>query len=105
MTPEYFDTITSTWNYIESPTFQTGGKSCMAQSANGQLIVMGGQRNPPGPNVIKPFLSVIYECSRVLVSSPLSEPTLMFADKAKSIPKSGKMLHCIRLWPYSKTLD
>jgi hypothetical protein len=44
----------------------------------------------PGPNVIKLFLSVIFELveyARVFVSVMPLQPSLMFVGKARSLPK------------------
>jgi hypothetical protein len=44
---------------------------------------------PPGPNVIKKFTTVINKClqkARVLVSDRLFHPSLIFVGKARSLP-------------------
>ncbi len=50
-----------------------------------------------GPNVIKLFTSVIYECSqqaRVVVLIRAFQSSLMFSDKTRILPKSGVPERC-----------
>ncbi len=51
----------------------------------------------PGPNVMKLFTSVIYECSlqaRVFVPGKLLQHSLMFLGKVRRIPWSGAPERC-----------
>jgi hypothetical protein len=45
--------------------------------------------SPAGPNIIKPFMAIIYE-ARVFVPVKPLQPSLMFAGKAE---KAWKRLH------------
>ena len=48
--PEVFNTTTQQWSYLTMPNYLTGGQSCMALTAKGQIVVFGGSKNPPVQN-------------------------------------------------------
>jgi hypothetical protein len=47
-----------------------------------------------GPNVIKRFADLIYECDLVFVPCKPFQPSLMFVGKATSLTKSGATERC-----------
>jgi hypothetical protein len=55
----------------------------------------------PGPNVIKLFLSVIFEFlyqAEVLVPARIFQPSMMFVSKAGAYP-SGTSFEVLSSWP------
>jgi hypothetical protein len=69
-----------------------------------EFMTKGFMRSIPGPNVIKLFLSGIYEFGNKL-GRPF-QPSLVFVGKARSLPKSEAPERCFTgLQPNSQTLD